>query len=137
MSSKVDRHESLAHGAIGALCFHALINDARLANVPAVLETPGDDVEQYADEIAWLRALRGVDEATALASVAQKRKSIKPPTAASLKRTASSRGVDDDAADNDEAADDDEADAKCACATATTETSAPTKTKRARMTKSK
>jgi deoxyribonuclease-4 len=38
--SRVDRHEHVGQGAIGAAGFRALMQDARVAGVPKILETP-------------------------------------------------------------------------------------------------
>jgi deoxyribonuclease-4 len=45
-NSKKDRHELIGEGAIGAVAFQRIMNDARLAKVPKVIETPKlDDAE--------------------------------------------------------------------------------------------
>ena len=42
--SRVDRHEHIGQGEIGLEAFRCLVNDARLREVPKILETPkGDD----------------------------------------------------------------------------------------------
>lgn len=38
-----DRHENLGVGKLGLWPFYALVNDARFANIPLILETPGGD----------------------------------------------------------------------------------------------
>ena len=40
LGSRVDRHEAIGKGFIGAEAFRLLLTDPRLANVPIVLETP-------------------------------------------------------------------------------------------------
>lgn len=55
LGSRVDRHESLGKGAIGARLFELLMNDSRTDNIPLILETPDDSL--WADEIAWLYSL--------------------------------------------------------------------------------
>lgn len=55
LGSRVDRHESLGKGAIGARLFGLLMNDPRTDNIPLILETPDDSL--WADEIAWLYSL--------------------------------------------------------------------------------
>ncbi len=55
LGSRVDRHESLGKGAIGARLFELLMNDPRTDNIPLILETPDDSL--WADEIAWLYSL--------------------------------------------------------------------------------
>lgn len=52
LASKVDRHESLGKGILGADFFKYLMNDSRFDNIPLILETPNDDI--WAEEIAWL-----------------------------------------------------------------------------------
>lgn len=42
LGSRVDRHESLGKGAIGARLFELLMNDPRTDNIPLILETPDD-----------------------------------------------------------------------------------------------
>lgn len=45
LGSRVDRHEELGKGELGAEAFRHLMRDARFAEVPKVIETPkGDDV---------------------------------------------------------------------------------------------
>ena len=41
--SRVDRHEHIGQGYIGALGFNRIVNHPRLAELPMILETPGDD----------------------------------------------------------------------------------------------
>lgn len=41
--SRVDRHENIGIGEIGALAFERIMNDDRLVSVPKILETPGGD----------------------------------------------------------------------------------------------
>ena len=40
LGSRVDRHEHIGEGKIGAACFRFIMNDPRLASVPKILETP-------------------------------------------------------------------------------------------------
>lgn len=58
LGSRVDRHEMLGQGAIGAEAFRLLVNDARTQHLPMVLETPGE-MAGFAKEIAWLKSLVG------------------------------------------------------------------------------
>lgn len=52
LASKVDRHESLGKGVLGAEFFINLMNDSRFDDIPLILETPNDAI--WAEEIAWL-----------------------------------------------------------------------------------
>ena len=55
LGSKVDRHESLGKGMLGKEFFERMMNDARLDDIPLILETPDDTI--WAEEIAWLYSL--------------------------------------------------------------------------------
>lgn len=55
VGSKVDRHESIGKGAIGAEFFKMLMADKRMDNIPLILETPDMDIWQQ--EIEWLYSL--------------------------------------------------------------------------------
>jgi len=58
--SRVDRHEQLGEGAIGIEGFRALMQDARFAAVPKILETPkGSDNAWDLRNLALLRELAG------------------------------------------------------------------------------
>ena len=59
LASGLDRHEHIGRGALGLLPFRRLLNDARFARVPMVLETPKEP-EPHADRrnLAALRRLR-------------------------------------------------------------------------------
>ncbi len=58
LASKKDRHELIGVGAIGAEPFRRIMTDARLANIPKVLETPkGDDM--VTNDRRMLAMLRG------------------------------------------------------------------------------
>ena len=52
LDSRVDRHESLGRGVLGAEAFRLIMNDARFDDMPLILETP--DEELWAEEIKWL-----------------------------------------------------------------------------------
>lgn len=54
-SSHKDRHESIGKGSIPLLLFHLLMNDARLLNIPKILETPDPDL--YEAEIKQLSGM--------------------------------------------------------------------------------
>lgn len=45
VNSRVDRHEHIGKGKLKEDTFRFLVNDARFATCPAVLETPGEDPE--------------------------------------------------------------------------------------------
>lgn len=55
LDSRVDRHEVLGQGILGARCFELLMQDARFDNIPLILETP--DESRWAEEIKWLHSL--------------------------------------------------------------------------------
>ncbi len=55
LASKVDRHETLGNGVLGADFFSFLMNDPRMDNIPLILETPDELI--WAQEIAWLKSL--------------------------------------------------------------------------------
>jgi len=55
LASKVDRHETLGNGVLGANFFSFLMNDPRMDNIPLILETPNEEI--WAQEIAWLKSL--------------------------------------------------------------------------------
>jgi deoxyribonuclease-4 len=60
LGARVDRHERIGRGHIGRACFRRLVDDARFADLPAVLELP----PPYAPQIAALRRMSS-GEATA------------------------------------------------------------------------
>ena len=55
LASKVDRHETLGNGVLGADFFSFLMNDPRMDNIPLILETP--DMSIWPQEISWLKSL--------------------------------------------------------------------------------
>jgi deoxyribonuclease-4 len=55
--SRVDRHEEIGEGKIGMKAFELLMNDENLFDVPKVLETPKDDLKDYAKNMKALEAL--------------------------------------------------------------------------------
>jgi deoxyribonuclease-4 len=62
LGSRVDRHEHIGQGNIGLEAFRRLLNDARFANLPMVLETPkdsGDRLELDRMNLETLRNLLG------------------------------------------------------------------------------
>jgi deoxyribonuclease-4 len=58
LGSHVDRHEHIGQGALGLNPFRFILNDARFATVPKILETPkGDNDEMDAVNLGILRGL--------------------------------------------------------------------------------
>ncbi len=57
LGSRVDRHEDIAKGMIGANAFKLLINDARFFNIPKILETPK---EGLIDDWRNMRTIEGL-----------------------------------------------------------------------------
>lgn len=56
--ARVDRHALLGHGSIPREVFVAIMNDARLHNIPKILETPAEkENTTYGPEVAWLRSI--------------------------------------------------------------------------------
>ena len=53
LGSRVDRHEEIAEGFIGATAFKCLVNDPRWKDTIGVIETPGED---YAKNLKRLRS---------------------------------------------------------------------------------
>lgn len=60
LGSRVDRHESLREGTLGAAFFERLIADPGLNNIPLILETPNDEI--WPEEISWLYSLPGAKD---------------------------------------------------------------------------
>lgn len=52
LASRVDRHESLGKGLLGAGFFKLMMNDSLFDDMPLILETPDDAI--WAQEIEWL-----------------------------------------------------------------------------------
>jgi deoxyribonuclease-4 len=58
LGSRKDRHEHIGKGNIGLEGFRHVMNDSRLAGLPALLETPkGDDLHEDRENLAVLRSL--------------------------------------------------------------------------------
>jgi deoxyribonuclease-4 len=57
LGSRVDRHENIGEGKIGLAAFKLLMNDARLAHVPKILETPRATLDDYKHNMAVLKKL--------------------------------------------------------------------------------
>lgn len=58
LGSRVDRHEDIGKGEIGAEPFKRLLADPRFADVPGLLETPGE-LEDYVRNLAVVKGLLG------------------------------------------------------------------------------
>ena len=58
LGSRCDRHEKIGCGAIGKDAFRRIVNHPALRALPFYLETPQEDVNGYAQEIAMLKAMR-------------------------------------------------------------------------------
>lgn len=54
---RIDRHEEIGDGTIGAAPFKRLVNDARFRDLPGILETPGAE-ETYPRNLALLKKMR-------------------------------------------------------------------------------
>ena len=57
--SRVDRHEHLGRGHLGLRALLCLVNDARFAGLPMVIETPKPSLDADRVNLAILRALAG------------------------------------------------------------------------------
>ena len=57
LGSRVDRHEEIGAGKIGSKAFELLINDERFFDIPKILETPNDSLEDYAKNMILLKSL--------------------------------------------------------------------------------
>lgn len=55
--SRVDRHEEIGEGKIGIKAFELIMNDEHLFDVPKVLETPKDNLDDYAKNMKLLESL--------------------------------------------------------------------------------
>jgi deoxyribonuclease IV len=64
LGSHLDRHEHLGKGCIGAAGFKAFFGERRLWALPAILETPRDDIQDEIDNL-WI-AMKLAAEAGAL-----------------------------------------------------------------------
>ncbi len=64
--SRVDRHAEIGDGFLGRLPFWRLVNDARFARIPGVLETPSgpDKLPSFKRNLERLRALVGAPRPT-------------------------------------------------------------------------
>ena len=58
LNARRDRHEQIGQGHVGLEAFRLLLNDARLAGRPMLLETPkSDDLHEDVENLALLRSL--------------------------------------------------------------------------------
>ncbi len=57
LGSHVDRHEEIGKGQLGLEPFRLLFNDPRFFDVPKILETPKDTLEDYAHNMETIRKL--------------------------------------------------------------------------------
>jgi deoxyribonuclease-4 len=65
LGSHLDRHMAIGEGQIGLDGFRLLVNDARFAGLPMVLETPkGEDESEDRRNLATLRSLKQRQPAT-------------------------------------------------------------------------
>ena len=58
LGSRVDRHEHIGQGEIGEMAFRLLVNDARMQNVPIIIETPELET-MHAVNLAKLKEFAG------------------------------------------------------------------------------
>lgn len=58
LGSRVDRHQHIGKGAIGATGFRMLMNDTRFRSIPKILETPKqEDMREDIENLEFLRSL--------------------------------------------------------------------------------
>lgn len=57
LGSRVDRHEEIGKGMLGLEPFKLLFNDPRFFDIPKILETPKDTLEDYAHNMKVLKNL--------------------------------------------------------------------------------
>jgi deoxyribonuclease-4 len=70
LGGHLDRHAAIGEGEIGLDGFRSLLNDARFAGLPMVLETPkGEDDSEDRRNLATLRALFADNRAPVLSAV--------------------------------------------------------------------
>jgi deoxyribonuclease IV len=71
LGSRVDRHQEIGDGTLGLYPFWRLVNDARFADRPGILETPSgpDKQPSFARNLARLRALIGAPRPAAAPQV--------------------------------------------------------------------
>ena len=57
LGSHVDRHDEIGKGKIGLHAFEYLFNDSRFYDIPKILETPNDDLADYAKNMETIKSL--------------------------------------------------------------------------------
>ena len=57
LGSRVDRHEEIGKGQLGLEAFSLLFNDERFYDIPKILETPKDDLSDYAHNMEVIKGL--------------------------------------------------------------------------------
>lgn len=57
LGSRVDRHEEIGKGKIGTEAFKLLCTDRRLVNIPKILETPRDTLDDYLRNLTLIKEL--------------------------------------------------------------------------------
>ena len=63
LGSRVDRHDHIGQGRLGAEAFRLILNDRRFWGLPMCLETPkGKDLKEDRENLTLLRSLIGRDE---------------------------------------------------------------------------
>ncbi len=65
LSSRVDRHEHIGRGCLGIEAFRHIVNDPVFRELPLILETPKDGVDEYEMDLVNLAALRALVETPA------------------------------------------------------------------------
>ncbi len=80
LGCRVDRHEHIGQGALGLEAFRCLMNDARFAGVPMVLETPKGDDDEPVEDVKNLEVLRGLVVGVKSAGIAAARASDAKPS---------------------------------------------------------
>lgn len=57
LGSRVDRHEHIGKGKLGSQAFKLLLTDKRFSNIPKILETPKETLEEDAHNMAFIKKL--------------------------------------------------------------------------------
>lgn len=57
LGARVDRHQHIGKGSIGTEGFRAILADARTADLPGIIETPGESIEMDRENLTVLRRL--------------------------------------------------------------------------------
>ncbi len=61
LGTRVDRHEGMGKGEIGLECFRLLFNDKRFFDIPKILETPKETLEDDARNLRIIKELLSLD----------------------------------------------------------------------------